>query len=320
MKKQELLTDEQNKIITRLYETDATMLIAKMGAGKTVCTLSAIRELLRDRVLNRVLIVAPLKVCKTVWPHEVKEWAHLTGMRVAVCAGGNADTRRAAVESDSDVLVVNFENLVWLLDNFGAAGCDGLVIDELSKMRKSGGRQFRALRRNLKHFDWRVGLTGTPVSENWLGLFAQALLLDSGAALGTNFDVFKRSYFFPTDYGEYNWELKPSGASRIFERVRDLIYDGGDYRNELPSLRLHTLEYQLSSEVRELYDEFRGVGVVEFGGVEVVADSGAVAAAKMAQMASGFVYDADGVGVRMCEGRLKLLADLLARLREPVVV
>ena len=46
--------------------------------GKTVTTLTAIRDLMYDSFeVHRVLIVAPLRVARDTWPEELRKWDHL---------------------------------------------------------------------------------------------------------------------------------------------------------------------------------------------------------------------------------------------------
>jgi len=53
---------------------------AEPGLGKTVATLTALKELRAEGKVNRVLVVAPLRVSHSVWPREPDEWEHLEGM------------------------------------------------------------------------------------------------------------------------------------------------------------------------------------------------------------------------------------------------
>ena len=45
-----------------------------MGMGKTAITLHAIETLLWKAVVKRVLIIAPKRVCNTVWKQELAKW------------------------------------------------------------------------------------------------------------------------------------------------------------------------------------------------------------------------------------------------------
>ena len=55
-----------------------TALLLDMGLGKTVTTLTAIRDLMQDTFeVQRVLVVAPLRVARDTWPEEIRKWDHL---------------------------------------------------------------------------------------------------------------------------------------------------------------------------------------------------------------------------------------------------
>ena len=55
-----------------------TALLLDMGLGKTVTTLTAIRDLMYDTFeVKRVLVVAPLRVARDTWPEEIRKWDHL---------------------------------------------------------------------------------------------------------------------------------------------------------------------------------------------------------------------------------------------------
>ena len=182
----ENLTDGQQAGVTRLVEHDRTLAVAEMGFGKSVVTLTAIDELLREEKLRRVLVVAPLRVVTSVWCEECTKWSHLGELTVAACMGG-VEAREAVLAGDAEVVVTNFEQLPWLFRESRTRGrglFDGLVVDEISRLRVTGGAQYKALRGALREFSWRVGLTGTPVSEDWRGLFGQLLIVDDGGGVG----------------------------------------------------------------------------------------------------------------------------------------
>ena len=185
----DLLTPDQQAAIDRLYGFNNTLLVGNMGAGKTIVALTALKELLDDGIVSRVLVVAPVKVCQSVWPEEVAQWSHLQGLQVANAAGGSEKKRVAAIESGAPIVCINFENLPWLFKTYGAKEVfDGLLVDELTKLKNTGGAQFKAIRPRLNDFKWRCGMTGTVVSEDWQGLFGQMMVVDSGKALGTRKD------------------------------------------------------------------------------------------------------------------------------------
>ena len=164
------LTNDQQAAIDRLYEHDHSLLMLPVGFGKTVVSLTAIQELLSSSALRRVLVVAPLRVCQETWANECAQWSHLD-LDVGIAAGVGVDVRQAIIESQCPVVVINFDILPWFFETYGKShGFDGLLIDELTKL-KGGGRQFKKLRPRLGDFTWRAGLTGTLVEEGLEGLF-----------------------------------------------------------------------------------------------------------------------------------------------------
>lgn len=309
-----LLTQDQLDAVTRMYEHDHTLMVAKMGGGKTITTLTAIAELIEDGVLSSVLVVAPLKVCKTVWAQEAMKWAHTKDLTISICVG-KEQWRRAALNESSQITVINFENLPWLFKTMNArCWWDGLVIDEISKLKNTGGTIFRALRPRLNDFKWRVGLTGTPVSEDWLGLFGQMLVVDGGKALGTQKASYMETYFYATDFQQYNWALKTGSAELIAKAIADTVYVMPDYRDQLPPILHEVIMLAMPDEVQAVYTQLAKDMVADLNNTEAVADNAAVLTNKLQQVANGFVYDTDGnpqtisdyridEAVRLCQDR-----------------
>lgn len=285
------LTEAQQEGITHLYENDRVMFVGGLGFGKCVVGLTAITELVRTGVLDRVLVMAPLRVVESTWMPEVAKWDHLDA-RMMVSAVGGAEKRYAALLSDAPIVCVNFESTKQLLAEAKSLGAtfDGFLIDELTCLKGCGGELFKTLRHWVKNKRWRVGMTATPVAENAEDMYAQALLLDDGEALGTRYEVFQNKWFIQTDYKGYAWELREGAAEQIAVRLKGLVYraDDSSYLSALPELVDEQIEVPLSERSRELYDEMQNTSVIK--SLDVVGKNAAVVAGKLAQIASGGVY------------------------------
>jgi len=111
----------QQDIVDYIQANERCGVWALMGTGKTVSTLTALDELsLVEDGIWPVLVLAPLRVAKSVWPNEVHDWRHLSHLRVsAVC--GDAIDRKRALAADAQVFTCNYENLEWLVAHFGDA-------------------------------------------------------------------------------------------------------------------------------------------------------------------------------------------------------
>jgi len=148
------LRDYQEQAADFLYEHDRAMILAPVGAGKTAITLTAMWEMWRDQHVKRWLVLAPKRVCTDVWPVEQPKWAPHLSVAVAV---GTPKQRLAALQSKAQVVVTNYDNIQWLADQ--KFEFDGVVFDELTKLKNPSGARFKALNKVLD-CPVRWGLTG----------------------------------------------------------------------------------------------------------------------------------------------------------------
>jgi len=169
----------QEQAITHIYERNESMIFARPGAGKTVVTLTALSEMLRDGIVRRVLVTAPLRVAELVWQQESAKWGHLQHLRIAIATGAPKERDKA----DGDIVVVNHENLVDFLEKHSKA-FDCFVIDELSKFKGPTSAKWRPTLKHTAHMEVRIGLTGSPVPNGPEDLFAQTRIVDHGHRLG----------------------------------------------------------------------------------------------------------------------------------------
>lgn len=317
-----LLTLEQQAAITRLFEHDQTLLVAGLGFGKAVVGLTALQELLDADAFRRVLVLAPLRVATSTWASEVHKWSHLRPELVAIACGGE-QARHAAIESCKPIVVINFESAVQLIEEAGADYFDAMLIDELTKLKATGGALFKTLRRWVKKLKWRAGMTATPVAEFGGDIYGQALLLDDGKALGTRKDAFMQEFFTPLDFKGYNWALRPGADKRIAARLSGLLYRADDtgYLDSLPELVDRLIAVPLTSEARYVYNTLQKESIFE----AVVAPNEAVKAGKLAQIAAGGLYMNDDDERTLYwededRTRMKVLVELVRELNTPVII
>ena len=71
---------QSERMVPWIINNKFCALWAEPGLGKTVATLTAIKQLRADFEIDRTLVVAPLLVSQSVWPKEIKKWEHLQDM------------------------------------------------------------------------------------------------------------------------------------------------------------------------------------------------------------------------------------------------
>ena len=114
--------DYQSYCIDYIKSHPVSALFLDCGLGKTVITLSAIRDLVLDEMkVSAVLVIAPLRPARDTWPAELKKWDHLKDLDISVVIG-DKKTRIAAINSDALIHVVNRENVKFLVEYFEKNG------------------------------------------------------------------------------------------------------------------------------------------------------------------------------------------------------
>lgn len=283
-------------------------LFLDMGMGKTPTTLVYIKHLLDKGLIRKALVVAPLRVAQSTWPQEVEKWEQFSDLRIVSCCG-NEKKRREAFNQDADIYTINRENMVWMVENINLAEFDLLVIDELSSFKSVnrtmvtlptgktigmlGSKRFIALKQAIDrgHFKYRIGLTGTPVPNNYLELWPQMYLLDQGRTLGTNFYEFRNKYFFENVY-RCTWNPKKGAVSKINNKLDKIAVSlkAEDYL-EMPEKIVNDIWLTMSPAMKKRYEALKDTWVDE----DTHITTGNITQ-KLTQMASGFLYDGPSNG------------------------
>jgi hypothetical protein len=281
-----VLRPYQDEAADFLYSRDRAMILAPVGAGKTAITLTAMQAMIQDGHVKRFLVLAPKRVCTDVWRQEGLKWSPNLYIEVAV---GTAKNRLDAFKCKANVIVTNYDNLLWLCrEHPELLKFDGIVFDELTRLKNPSGSRFKALFKVIDLFKIRWGLTGSFTSNGLEDVFGQCKVVDQ-TLLGRSKGAFLEKYFvlMNRDYGE--WAARSDSLPKIMKAIRPATYllDAGDYTDLMPPL--HIVEVKCEMDL-ELYNTMKKDFVVKFPSVTAVAVNSAVVTTKLQQMSSGFVY------------------------------
>ena len=306
------LHEYQRKAVNFIIDKKRCQLWLDMGLGKSVTTLTAITDLLDSFSVNRVLVIAPLRVANSVWKQEARNWAHLNHLAVSVCTGSEK-ARMQALQAQADVYVINRENVSWLCDLYQKRWpFDCVIIDEASSFKSASSQRFKSLKRILPHTSHLVMLTGTPSPNGLLDLWAQAYLVDFGAALGKTMTGYKQR-FFESDYMGYKFSPREGANEKIQALLADytLSMKAEDYL-DMPDYVPSVLSVQLDKKALAAYDDFENQLFLEIGDHDIEAQSAAVLANKLLQFANGAMYvDEHKNWVEIHNAKIEALADLV---------
>ena len=282
-----------------LADKPAAGLLLDMGLGKTVVALTAMARRMYDTFeVNKVLVVAPLRVAEDTWTKESAKWDHLAHLRVERVLGTEAQRIRA-LNAEADVYCINRENIPWLVRYYGIKWpFDGVILDELSNFKNASTKRFKALRKVRPLVKVMVGLTGTPAPNGLIDLWPQIYLLDRGERLGRTLSEYRSRYFNPgrrNGYVVYDWVPKAGAEEEIYRRISDICISmkACEYL-KLPERLDVVRTVTLDEEGRKAYTAMEREAVLQLAGGEAI-DAGTAAAVsnKLLQIAGGAVYDED---------------------------
>lgn len=289
-------------------------ILLDMGLGKTVISLTAMADLLFDSFeVHKILVIGPLRVARDSWPMEVAKWEHLKHLTYAVAIGTPAE-RRAALERNADITIINRENVDWLVES-GYFDFDMVVIDELSSFKNHTVKRFKALMKVRPKVNRIVGLTGTPSSNGLMDLWSEFRLLDMGERLGKFITRYREAFFMPDKRNSqmvFSYKPRPDAEEEIYRRISDITISMKctDHLN-MPELISSQCEVVLSDDERKQYEKLKSELVLTLSAGEITVSNAASLTNKLSQLSNGAIYDDDRNIVEFHKRKLDALEDII---------
>lgn len=284
------LHEYQKRAIRFIKDTPKCALFVDLGLGKTITTLTALKDMIDSFEVSRVLIIAPLRVANTVWHKEIGNWLHLNGLSYSIATGSERE-RISALFKNADLTIINRENVQWIVKHYGAKfPFDCVVIDESSSFKSPTSQRFKALRKVTNKITRMIQLTATPASNGLLDLWSQICLLDDGVRLGRSITAYK-SRFFESDYMGYKFTPRKGSEELIYKAIEDIVLTlkAEDYLEMPPRIDL-SVSVTLPKPIKKQYDELERDFLITIEDDTVTAMSAATLANKLLQFSNGALY------------------------------
>ncbi len=279
-----------------------------MGLGKTATVLEALDRLaLTDRSIYPALIVAPLRVAKSVWPLEIEKWEnfkHLTCTPIH----GESHKRLEALNTKSDIYTINYENIVWLINHLKADWpFKTVVVDESTRfknLRFSSGSKYANTFAKVAHksIDRLIELTGTPSPNGVKDIWGQIWFLDAGKRLGRTYEEFNRSYVCDKDIVE-----------SLEAKLKDIVISirTADYFNVREPI-INNIYVDLPPAALNLYKQMEDQMFIELEKQPITAVNGAAKSMKCLQLANGAAYlSGSKKWAHLHDAKVKALEDIV---------
>lgn len=304
------------------YRRPASMLAMEMGTGKSKVAV----DLVNTWDVKRVLIMSPLSVVN-VWPREFTRHSHHPYHVLALSKGSvkkKAEKVREFIlahPSDHLVVVVNHES-AWrepfcnLTSEFDAA-----IVDESHRAKDPNGRFSKFLQRCRGDFGYRLMLTGTPFARMPLDIIPQFRFLEP-AAFGDSWFRAKNGW---AEMGGFEGKQIVGLRKEREEEFANLVgkvafFCTKEEAIELPPLLQEDRVCVMPPKIRKAYDQLAKDFFTYIKGEEVSAANALVKLLRLNQITSGHVKNDEGYIMTVGDHKVKLLADILADTKPPVVV
>lgn len=268
--------EHQLKALSYLYERDAAALYTKPGSGKTKVFI----DLIVNRGFKRVIVVAPKKACD-VWPDQFMLHAGL-GLDTVIPLHKlgwkqKQEEIKWAMAQPKDKLVVficNYDS-VWRkpLDrmlSYRRLGIDCVICDESHRIKSPGSKCSRFLARLGRMVPHRYLLTGTPLAENPMDVYAQYRFLDS-SIFGTDYYAFCNRYQNVDVYlsSKIN-RIVPDKKNpyKNLDELREKMFSCAFYLKstvKLPKTTRMVVKIPMDPVVEQIYNEIEQEGALELG-------------------------------------------------------
>lgn len=308
------LREYQKKMVQEIKRRKNVLVVAPMGAGKTLSTLVALREMIVEsgREVDNVLILAPKRVAQNVWVQEAL--GYNLGLNIRYCDRALDVKLFLLTPANHHVCVCS----VTRIDEIPHGCWTTVVLDESTLFKHHRSKRSKEVRRICNRVPCRIALTGTPVHNGVEGLWHQCFILDGGKALGRTLGEFRRRYMrikYQVNGVVSVFEADPAMFPQLLRDSRGVVYRV-DADVKLPDCFFKTIEIDFGKRLLSEYRTFEETNVMlykEETGKDAFAEDKAIVAfsrtslgMKLRQFASGTVYVDETHSSYVVKHRLKI--------------
>ncbi len=317
------LYEHQQQTVDFLSRAPRALITSDPGTGKTRAVLERFYQARKTKEsTKRMLVLAPLSILRPSWGDDIEQFT--PGLTYSIAYSRN---RAAAFAQGTDIVITNHDAVKWIannaediLDDF-----DWLVIDEFTVYKHRTSQRSKAAAYIRKFFGYRIALSGTPNSNTILDVWHPTLIVDDGERLGTHFFSFRAQVCEPKQIGPatnmVQWIDKEDAEERLAASVKDItIRHKFEDCLTIPEHSKHQIFTELTTEHLKRYNELRETSLLELeDGEYIEAIHAGVLVKKLLQVASGAVYDSDGIPHTVSTERYSLVIELIQQRKHSLV-
>lgn len=312
-------------------------LFLPMGFGKSSTTLKALEELIEEKKIGHILVIAPKNIALNTWIDEIDTWNfNIPYESLITDDEGELISQKEMMlkykkifkNKKRTLYIINKDRISYLIENALKYSkvwpFHTIVIDESQSFKSQTSKRFKSLKKVLPATKRVILLSGTPAPNGLLDIWAQVYLLDRGKRLEKSMNKFKIKYFKVTKIINnipVKYEPLPTAEMEIYNKISDITMAMKDDKVKLPQLIVKNFDIKLTKNEKQIYDNFKRDLVIELKGEELIAKNRAVLVNKLTQLSSGAIYtDEKHNYYKFHEKKLEALEYILENIDTPVLI
>lgn len=333
------LWNHQQEAVEFAYHKPGAMLAMDMGTGKSLTSIA----LIVARKHMATLLVCPKRVINT-FAREIERHTENGLIKAVPLDKGSVKkktevARQAYMNARNNnvpvVIIINYESAwrepfrEWSLS--GDVKWDLFMMDESHRIKAPGGKQSMYCREVAKKASYRLALTGTPMPQTPLDIYAQYRAVDT-RVFGTRFAAFKYRYAQTINRFGYDEIIGYMNQEELRDKFFSIAYMvHAEDVLDLPDYQNIDVPVELSAKERKHYGEMeallwtelaaeRGVAVEDIDQEEFwnqitdgesIATNPLVKNLRLQQVTGGFIKDDEGNVSRFGNSKAKALKEIL---------
>lgn len=295
--------------------------LSEMGTGKSLASLWAYDYLRKIGAVKRMLVVCPLSTMERTWMDEIfRHFPHLD----AVVLYGSRAKRRALLEQEHDIYIINHDGIQIILDDLSKRpDIDLIVLDEIAQAARNAGTDRwkyinTLVNKQLNGKRWCWGMTGTPTPNAPTDAWAQCRIVTPGT-VPVYFGRFKDRVM--KQVNNFLWIARSNAMDTVHEAMQPAIRFSRNDCVDLPPTLYQTRTVPLSATQKTAYKQMMTTLAYQAAQGQVLAVNEAVKASKLIQISCGVAYGPDGSEVSTdATPRLEVVDEIVGDAEGKVIV
>lgn len=236
--------------------------LGEQGTGKTASALWAADWLMTQKIVRKVLVLAPLSTLKTVWASDIFD---VLLHRMSVIVHGTNEKRMQMLGADVDFYILNHDGVSIKAVNEAVnrnPEIDLVIVDEGGMFRNHDTAKYKSLVKMLRP-DMRLWwLTGTPCPNAPTDVWSQVRLV-APTRVPQYFGAFKRLTMVSDGYAQHKWTPRPEAYTVAWDAMQPAIRFKKADCLDLPPVVTVDRQAELSAEQRAAFKTMKSEMVME---------------------------------------------------------